>query len=1070
VQDVIAGKSKAAVSFGLALMLALPTLAAAGGAAAGSPAPLAPGPLPNGTLPGGNLTNGTLPGGGLQNGTLPGGNFTNGTLPGGNFTNGTRPGPDFGNVPAFTDVTAAAGLANLGYSRLEWGDFDADGYDDIMFNGGALYRNNRDGTFSDMSAVSGTRGPYSGGAWGDYNNDGRLDYYATAWGGTWDTLFRNNGDGTFTNVTALAGMVKDDLPSEAAAWADYDRDGCLDLYVANYEWPPLEGDTGTSFGTPNILWHNNCDGTFTNATIAAGMYEDRRSRGVVWGDFNNDGFPDLYVANYRLDPNELWVNNRNGSFSDRAMALGVDCDNISVIPNPTGACGHSIGADFADFNNDGYLDLYVANLAHPQYLALGHDTSQMYLNRGPPNYDFVNIREASGILYCETASNPTFGDFDADGHIDLYVTSIYENRTAHLYRNRQTGDGNSVVPMDDVTRQTSTGADNGWGAGWSDYDRDGDLDLLVGSSSGVKLYRNPGNNGSYVELELVGRHSNKAAVGAVVGVSAEMAGNANTPVRYQEVQAGDGTGSQSSMRLFFGNPEQTDKVRVSIRWPSGLFQNLTLGTRQIYRVEEPEGIVDLGATALSASPADPVAGEQVTLTTTVSSVGTAPATSGTLVLYHDGIQPSNEIARRSFGSITVSQDFSIAYNTPASATSLRIYASLEDVQPQDQNPVNDIVVVTLTIRSANLAPVANLTASPSSAEVGQTVIFDGSHSSDDSGVSQYIFDFGDGASSLQNESGATHIYDQKGAFTARLTVIDDDGLPSQNDASVAISVHIAGQQPPTAIIDSITPPSPEMAGSAVTFEGHGESSDAAITGFGWTSSIDGDLSSQSVFQTTHLSAGQHLISFRVQDANGQWSDPVTAPYRIAVSGGVQIVFRNLVDEFRVRGVQTINGTAVGPTGVTVTRVEWKVDQSNFQLATGKGEWSFDLDTQRYGLGPHDITVQATDSDGLKTTRTLHVVFDTAAAVPTNSSLLVLALGAIAVVVAGIVAAAALGARKRKTALPPDLRRLPVVPPPPPIAPLPFPPRAGPPPSPRRRMKAVAVESKRILPSPEPPRR
>ncbi len=1047
-------KPKAALSVALALMLALPTLGAVGGAAVGALLPPAPGPFPNGTVPNGTFSNGTFP-----NGTLPNITFPNGTLPNGTRPNGTRPGPNFGNVPAFTEITAQAGLADLGFSRLEWGDYDADGYDDIMFNGGVLYHNNRDGTFSDVSVVSGTRGPFTGGAWGDYNNDGRLDYYAAAWGGTWDTLLRNNGDGTFTNVTAVAGMVKDDLPSEAAAWADYNRDGCLDLYVANYEWPPLDTTTGVSFGTPNILWRNNCDGTFTNATLSAGVYEDRRSRGVVWGDFNNDGWPDLYVSNYRLDPNELWVNNGNGSFTDRAKALGVDCDNATPLPNPTGACGHSIGADFADFNNDGYLDLYVANLAHPRGLPTGDDTSQMYLNRGPPNYNFVNIREASGILYCETASNPTFGDFDADGHMDLYVTSIYANRTAHLYHNLQNGDGNSVVPMDDVTRQTATGIDNGWGAGWSDYDRDGDLDLLVASATGVKLYRNPGNNGSYIELELVGRNSNRAAIGAVVGVSADIAGNSNTPARYQEVQGGDGTGSQSSLRLFFGNPEQTDRVRVHIRWPSGLSQNLTLGTRQIYKVEEPEGVVDLGVTSLTASPANPVAGEQVILTATISSIGTAPATSGTFVLYHDGIQPSNEIARRSFGSIATSQNFSIAYTTQLGATTLRIYGSLENIQPQDQNPANDIVVETLTFRSANLAPVANLTASPTSAEVGQSVNFDGSHSSDDSAVSQYIFDFGDGASSLQNESGANHTYAQPGSFTARLTVIDDNGLPSQNDASVAVSVHIAGQQPPTAFIDSIDPPSPEMVGTAITFEGHGVASGAAITGFEWTSSIDGSLSIQSVFQTTHLSTGQHVISFRVKDANGQWSDPATASYRIALSGAVQIVFRNLVDDFHVRGAQTVNGTAVGPQGVTVTRIEWRVDQSNFQFATGTTEWNFDLDTSTYGLGPHDITVRATDSDGLKTTRTLHVVFDTAA-VGTGSSLTVLlAVGSGAVLVAGIVAAVALRARRKRPALAPELRRLPIVAPPPPIAPLAVPPRNALPQAPRRRVKAVAIETK-----------
>ncbi len=1081
------------LAVGLALLLAAPTAGLTVASAAAPAPPSAPGPVPNGTLPNGSLPNGTLPNGTLPNGTLPNGTLPNGTLPNGTLPNGTLPNGTRPNgtlpgrdVPHFTDATDLANIGHQSLSRVAWGDYDGDGFDDLMFNGGVLYRNNRDGTFSDASFIAGTRGGFSGGVWGDYNNDGLLDYYATAWAPTWDTLFRNNGDGSFTNVTALAGNVYDNLPSEAAAWADYDLDGCLDLYVANYEWPPLDANTA-SYGTPNILWHNDCDGTFTNATAAAGMTEDLRSRGVVWGDINNDRYPDLYVSNYRLEPNELWVNQKNGTFLNEAPSLGVDCDNLSVIPNPAGVCGHSIGADFADFNNDGNEDLYVANLAHPMNLAAGDDTSQMYENRGGPNYNFVNIREAAGILYCETASNPTFGDFDADGRQDLFVTSIYENRTANLYQNKAPASGSTVIRMDDVTTQAGVGLDNGWGAAWSDYDRDGDLDLVVGRSTGATLYRNDGNNASWVEIELVGRNSNKAGIGALVEVSASMASDPNTPWRYQRVQGGDGTGSQSTMHLFFGNPEATAQVRVRVHWPSGINQNLTLDTRAYHVIQEPEGIIDVAVTDFTATPASPVAGQQVVLTAQVTNVGTAPPQSGSLVFYHDSASPSNQIARKTFSAFTGTLNLSAPYYAPASTGSVTVIARLEDVTPQDQDSNNDGRTLTLSVRNANTPPVANLTASPVPSVVGDPVHFDGSRSVDDSGILQYIFDFGDQSSSLQDTATADHIFAQPGTYMARLTVVDDNGEPSTNDASASVLVRPPGAAAPTAIIDAVTPPSPEMLKAPVTFDGHGEATEGLITRYEWTSDLDGELSTQGTFQTDTLALGKHTISFRVQDSNGLWSDPATTQFRVVSSGNVSITFLNIVDGFNVRGTTLINGTATAFPGVSVTRLQWRVDNGSSVLAAGTSAFSFTLDPTTYTKGPHDITVTATDSDGLLTARTLHVMFADPATTPFFVSPFVLAGGA-SLLAAIALALVVRGRRKRsklRASTPANLRKLPFVAPPGPIRPLPVPPR-GPPTRPgaprpggplppgaaprakvRVKARAIATNTPTLPPAPPP---
>ena len=1045
---------RASLALALAALLLVPLPSTGLPDPAAPPPPQAPGPLPNTTLPGGNLTNGSLPGGNLTNGSLPGGNITNGSLP---LPGINGSGPLDRGVPHFTDRTTGAGLSGLGFSRLAWGDFDADGFDDIMFNGGALFHNNRDGTFSDVSFSAGTRGDFTGGAWGDYNNDGRLDFYATAWRATWDTLFRNNGDGTFTNVTAAAGMVKDDLPTEAAAWADYDRDGCLDLYAANYEWPPLDDEGTDSQGTPNILWHNDCDGTFENATVPSGAFESRRSRGVVWGDFNNDDWPDLYVSNYRLDPNEMWINSKNGTFTDRAMALGVDCDNISVIPNPFGACGHSIGADAADLNNDGDLDLYVANLAHPQFLALGHDMSQLLVNRGAPNFEFVDRREEAGIRYCETASDPTFADFDANGRADLFITSIYENRTSRLYLADGTAPA-AAVRFNEVSEASGLAVDNGWGAGWSDYDRDGDIDLAVGSSSGVRLFSNDGNGASYIELELKGRGSNRAAIGARVFVEAALGGTLGATTQMQEVQGGDGTGSQSSLRLFFGLADFVGNASVQIRWPSGLIQNLTLAANAIHQLEEPEGVIDLAVTGLAASPANPIVGGQVELTATVESVGTAPPNTADIVFYRGGPSTGTEVGRKAVGKLVGSQNFSVLFSAPASPGPLTLSAQVEEIAPPDQNPLNDAQSVTVTVRSSNEAPTARLNATPPSVEIGDSVLFDGSGSTDDSAISQYIFDFGDGDSALLNDSSVSHAYREGGTYTARLTVVDDNGEPSQVPGNATVTVLKPGQRPPTAVIDSVNPPSPEMLGANVVFEGHGVATDASITAYEWASNIDGPLSDQPLFQTDSLTLGPHTVSFRVQDSNGVWSEPVTTRFLVVNTGGVQITFIGLVDDSTLSGTTTVRGAALPPAGVSVTRVEWRVDLGNLQPAIGADEWSFSLNAGAFPQGPHDITVVVTDSDNLKTTRTVHVLFGPPVTQAPGqgwfSIYLAAGIGSVALAVA-LYAGLTARRRKAKRTTAQRFARLPVVSPPPPIRPLPVPPVPRPGGPPKRRVKVVA---------------
>jgi tetratricopeptide (TPR) repeat protein len=467
--------------------------------------------------------------------------------------------------PVFTDVTESAGLADRRESRVAWGDVDNDGDDDLMLGGHVLFVNQGDGTFTNKTEAAGITGPASGGVFGDYDNDGWLDFYAisSGKGDDADKLWHNRGDGTFQDVTAAAGSVRDDVSSEGAAWGDFNNDGFLDLYVANYEKP---GET-LGQGTPDRFYLNQGDGTFVESSAAMGMTppmgHELCGRGVNWGDYDNDNDLDIYVSNYRLQENLLWENLGGKKASDAALIKGI------AGVERDGWWGHTIGSEWGDYDNDGDLDLITANLAHPRYIDFSNRTC-LYENSGAPNFSFTDRRSQAGIKYEETQSDPAWGDVDNDGDLDLYITCIYQNMRSFLYRNR--GDGT----FEDITYLSGTRAFNGWGSAFSDYDNDGDLDLLVASGSGVKLFRNDSPPSDWIQVKAIGTQSNKSAIGARVTV--EQANHR----QMREIEGGKGTTSQNSLIAHFGLGNEELPVRISVRFPSGntkVLENVKLDQR-----------------------------------------------------------------------------------------------------------------------------------------------------------------------------------------------------------------------------------------------------------------------------------------------------------------------------------------------------------------------------------------------------------------------------------------------------------------------------------------------------------
>jgi hypothetical protein len=430
--------------------------------------------------------------------------------------------------------------------HVAFGDFDGDGSDDLL-TGGRLYRNDGEGNFLDVTAEAGLVGLQGQSLWGDFDNDGLRDIVSL--GGT-VVLFRNNGDGTFTDVTQGSGL-ETNCNLQGVAWLDADNDGFLDLYAACY---------GT-VADPEIPAHdyffrNNGDGTFQDMTQALGLTPSKpwHGRGVCVADYDADGDPDIYVGNYRLDPNLLWRNQGGlNGFQDVAYKSGTQGF------YQWGAYGHAIGPSFGDLNGNGWFDLILPNLAHPRFMDFS-DPTTVYLNQQDGTFTALKPPSA-GIRYDETHSDSTLLDFDNDGHLDLYLSSVYVGRRGFLYRNLGT------AKFTDITWEASILHLNGWGTASSDMDSDGHPDLAAGA-----IYRNRGaghSNWLQVSLEggtLPGDHmgwSNRDAIGAEVRVTIP----SRTLLR--QLEGGKGVGCQNSSVLHFGLADHPDPVDIHIRWPSG---------------------------------------------------------------------------------------------------------------------------------------------------------------------------------------------------------------------------------------------------------------------------------------------------------------------------------------------------------------------------------------------------------------------------------------------------------------------------------------------------------------------
>jgi hypothetical protein len=524
----------------------------------------------------------------------------------------------------FADITQAAGIHFVHNSGafgkkylpetlgpgVAFIDSKNDGWQDIFFVNGtrwpghpgrvstpAFYRNNHDGTFTDVTRQAGLAIPMYGlgVAVGDYDNDGYDDLFVTAYGQ--NHLFHNNGNGTFTDVTQKAGLSGPHELSTSAAWVDIDRDGRLDLLVANYvQWTPetdlyctMDG-VHKSFCTPESyhgaslrLWHNNGNGTFTDVTRKAGLDDPTsKSLGIAILDANQDGWPDIAVSN-DTQPNKLYINNRNGTFTEKGIPEGI-------AYSEDGVARAGMGIDAADYNHSGYPSLLISNFSN-QMLAL-------YQNQ--QNGLFVDVAPTTSIGQSSLLTlgfGCFFFDYDldgwpdiyvADGHIDSAIEAIQHRvhfaEPPHLYRNI---DGKSFV---DESAQVGAAFDSprvARGAAYGDINNDGAPDIVITTNNGpAQLFLNEGSTNHALRIKLVGTKSNRDGIGSVVSVQS------NTTSQKLMLRSGSSYLSSSELVLTFGLGSSTRASTIEVHWPSGAVTRLTnVNADQILTIREGSGII-----------------------------------------------------------------------------------------------------------------------------------------------------------------------------------------------------------------------------------------------------------------------------------------------------------------------------------------------------------------------------------------------------------------------------------------------------------------------------------------------
>ncbi|MGO9274045.1 MAG: CRTAC1 family protein [Terriglobia bacterium] len=549
---------------------------------------------------------------------------SSGTGPSGGPAGSVAPSGNAGFPIQLTDVTRDAGITfqhnsgafgkkylpeTLG-SGCAFFDYDNDGWLDILLINSmdwpghvhgrttmTLYRNDRRGGFTDVTRTAGLDVEMYGigVAVGDYDNDGFADLYVTCYGQ--NHLFHNNGNGTFTDITHRAALGGYASLSTSALWFDYDRDGHLDLLVANYvRWSPemdiycsLDGKT-KSYCTPEAypgttcwLFRNRGDGTFEDVTGKAGLHDTTsKSLGLSMLDYDLDGWPDVFIAN-DTQPNKLYHNNGHGKFVESAVSAGVAF-------SEDGAARAGMGVDSADYDNSGLPSLVVTNFSQQMVGLYRNQGHGFFIDEAPQSAvgKSTRLTLGFGVFFFDVDLDGRLDLLVANGHIDETIRRVESNiayaESPHLFHNEGHGQFRDVATLVGATFDRPKVAR---GCAYGDYDNDGDLDVLITTNNGpAYLFRNDGCTNHSIRFRTVGTRSNRDGIGTNVRIW--------TPegMRWLTVKSGSSYLSQSDRSVTFGLGQFRGIERAQLEWPSGLKQELgKLDGDRTYVVDESKGIV-----------------------------------------------------------------------------------------------------------------------------------------------------------------------------------------------------------------------------------------------------------------------------------------------------------------------------------------------------------------------------------------------------------------------------------------------------------------------------------------------
>ncbi|MCH2612164.1 MAG: CRTAC1 family protein [Pirellulales bacterium] len=444
----------------------------------------------------------------------------------------------------FVIVNEQAELDGMADGTAAWVDINQDGHIDLNA-GNQIWLNDGDGTFSQMPDTS----IASSAVWGDINNDGYPD--AVCWAGP-GYMYLNEAGKSLKDIS-------DKLPdfptkvSLGATLGDFNGDTYLDIYVGGYESPAYQLDA---------MYFGNGDMTFKEVWRTKGT--TMPARGITTADYDEDGDLDIYVSNYRLVANTLWQNDGKGVFAQVEKAAKVDGD------GGLGAWGHTIGSSWGDFDNDGHLDLFVGNFSHPPAY---QDRPKFLKNLGNGGaWVFQDLSAEAGLAWQESFASPALADFDNDGKLDLYFTTVYGGDHCVLYKN------NGGFKFSNVTSESGISADTTYQAAWGDFDNDGDLDLATKG----RLYQNQSASRNYVKVKLVGNDvTDKMAIGSQVRIKI------GEEILTRQVCSSTGQGNQNSTVLHFGLGDHDSDVEATVFWIGGGSQEVTLKVNTSNTVTRP---------------------------------------------------------------------------------------------------------------------------------------------------------------------------------------------------------------------------------------------------------------------------------------------------------------------------------------------------------------------------------------------------------------------------------------------------------------------------------------------------